>query len=213
MEIEYKWKLAPEEDVDVLLSDTFFDGIVFSKCTIQMNATYYDTLDKMFSTLKGALRLRKENANSVCCMKLLTKSDSNLKIRQEYEVNASSIKEGLKKLPLVGAPKEICNKALKEKLDELCKIVFIRDKYTFTYRINEETCTMELDFDTGKVFSNGKSSSINEIELEYINGQSELFHEFAQKMQRYFSLEVQTISKMAQAFALNNDQLWRYYYE
>jgi len=204
MEIEYKWKLDNEKDIDVFLSDTFFDGIDFSKCTIQMNATYYDTLDKMFSTLKGALRLRKENANSVCCMKLLTKSDSNLKIRQEYEIDASSIEEGLNKLPLVGAPKEICNKALKEKLDELCRIIFVRDKYTFTYKVNEETCTMELDFDIGEVFSNGKSSSINEIELEYINGQSKLFHEFANKMQQHFPLEVQTISKMAQAFALNN---------
>ena len=198
MEIEYKWNLSDEKDVERLIMAAAAAGSATGPNEVHMHATYYDTAKRDVYHMHGGLRIRRENAESVCCLKLTATSQGDCKTRREYEVDAADIREGLEKLPDAGAPREICEQLLANGPAPTCETAFVRRAYA----IAAESFAAELAIDTGELRRNGKTAPIHEIELEYESGSEDAFHAFAARLQDELGLSVQELSKLARAMAL-----------
>ncbi len=194
MEREYKWSIASEAQFHTIVSSDTVAPLVQSHETISMEATYYDTFDKQIEKAHGGLRLRRENNESIACLKLAPKLEYNgaLKSREEYECYAPDIRSGILNLPSFGAPQDFCDAILKADLMELGRTDFLREAYTIRYA----GCTCELAFDTGHISRRGRSAPICEIELEHKDGSTKDFHALAQLLQSTFALEPECRSKL-----------------
>lgn len=112
MEIEYKWELPGEAVLADLLSDATVAPMLGDARELNMHATYYDTANQDVSRMHGGLRVRRENDESVCCLKLATGGTDGCKTRREFEMAADDVIEGLRNLPSVGAPVDVCEMLL-----------------------------------------------------------------------------------------------------
>ena len=77
MEKEYKWRAD-----ELLLNRALLwasSRIGSQSRTIRMESSYFDTADGMLRNKKAALRLRRENERTVCCMKLRGEEESMLR--------------------------------------------------------------------------------------------------------------------------------------
>lgn len=200
MEREYKWSATDSAQFQSIVSSDTVAPLVQSHETISMEATYYDTFDKQIEKARGGLRLRRENNESVVCLKLSPQLeyDGALKSREEYECYAPDIRSGILNLPSFGAPQDFCDTILKSDLIELGRTDFIREAYTIRYA----GCTCELAFDTGRISRRGRRAPICEIELEHKNGSTEDFHALAQLLQTTFALEPERRSKLVRMLHL-----------
>ena len=69
MELEFKWDLPDAEVLESMRADPEIAALCIGQEDIAMDAVYYDTADGLFTGMRGALRLRRENDTTVCCMK------------------------------------------------------------------------------------------------------------------------------------------------
>ena len=107
MEHEYKWKI-PQETLTELAAALHEAPGRISQNMLSMSAVYYDTENGDVKKKNAALRLRRENGKSICCMKLTVKRKGAEALREEFEVPAANVQEGLEKLPESGAPRDLC---------------------------------------------------------------------------------------------------------
>ena len=198
MEIEYKWELPSEDVLAGLLSDAAIAPMLGEPCTLRMRATYYDTVAEDVRRMRGGLRIRQENDESVCCLKLAAQVSGACKARQEFEVSARDIADGLKRLPEMGAPADVCEMLFAAGLQPTCETDFMRREYVLAC----DDFTAALAIDTGEMRRQGRSAPIHELELEYLGGSEEAFHACATRMQERFGLETQPLSKLARAMVL-----------
>lgn len=198
MEIEYKWELPSEDVLAGLLTDAAIAPMFGDPHEIRMRATYYDTPAEDVHRMRGGLRIRQENDESVCCLKLAAQASGACKARQEFEVSARDIADGLKRLPEMGAPADVCEMLLAAGPQPTCETDFTRREYVLTC----DDFTAALAIDTGEMRRQGRSAPIHELELEYLGGSREVFHACATRMQERFGLETQPLSKLARAMVL-----------
>ncbi len=197
MEQEFKWDADPALQEAVLL--WALDRNAGRAKLIQMDARYYDTPDGILTAEKVALRLRQENAERVCCLKL--RGDAvrgGLHAHEEYECPASCIADGLNGLLRQGAPQALCQRLLTLPLEETCRVAFTR--YAVQLQIGEAKA--ELALDRGSLSANGNSAPLCEIELERKGGSERAFLALGGALAKQFDLQVQMLSKLARARAL-----------
>lgn len=198
MELEYKWDLPEAETIERMLICLVQAAAASVPQTIRMQATYYDTLSGDVHRMHGGLRMRRENDESVCCLKLETPSDDACKARQEYEVVANDIVEGLRLLKDVGAPADVCDSLAAQELVALCATDFMRREYDVT----ADGFAAKLAIDEGLMSRQGRRAPIAEMELEFVEGSEDDFHRCAQRLQEEYGLAVQPKSKLARAATL-----------
>ncbi len=198
MEIEYKWDLPDRQIVKKLLSNLDEQGAISAHREMSMHAIYYDTEQGDIANMRGGLRIRRENETSVCCLKLSAHAQENCKTRREYEVDAQDIVEGLTELPQIGAPRDICEQLLAGNPQPICETEFTRQAYTLEF----DTFNAELVLDEGEMRRLSRTAPIHEIELEYLSGSEEAFHDYADMLQDNYSLVTQSLSKLARAATL-----------
>ena len=198
MELEYKWKMPALEQEDMLSRLNALSPEVLSSGEHQMSAAYYDTDDHMFTRQHGALRLRVEDGKKICCVKRSKSSDGACTAREEYEVPADSVQEGLFKLCDSKLGLAFCMIVLNHKIIPLCRIDFQRTACQLRFSHQGETCEGELAVDRGSAAREDISVPISEVEFEFKGGSEDLFHRCAQQIQTLLSLEPQPLSKLAQ---------------
>ncbi len=198
MEIEYKWEMPDEATLVTLLDDATIAPMLGEQRELRMRATYYDTPDRDVYRLHGGLRVRCENDDSVCCLKLVASAEGACKARQEFEVKADDVLEGLCRLPEVGAPADICERLIAGNPQPTCETDFVRHERTLTCA----DFTAVFAVDIGEMRNRGRTAPIHEIELEYLDGSQDAFHAFARQMQGEFNLVIQPLSKLARAMTL-----------
>ncbi|MEI3377183.1 MAG: CYTH domain-containing protein [Coriobacteriales bacterium] len=198
MEIEYKWEMPDERTLGALLDDETIASALGEPRELHMRATYYDTANQDVYRLRGGLRVRRENDESVCCLKLAASADGACKARHEFEVRADDVIEGLRQLPTAGAPADICEMLIAGDPQPTCETDFTRREHTLTCA----DFTAALAIDVGEMRNHGRKAPIHEVELEHMVGSEEAFHAFARQMQEHFGLEAQPLSKLARAMAL-----------
>lgn len=187
MEIEAKFNITVDL-FEKIANDLFLENEKIYK----MNSIYYDTVDEFLSKNKCGLRLRRENDISVCCLKIHTKNEL---IREEYEVFASDIYEGIKKLD-----NSFLNTVDINTITESCKVNFIRHAYVY------ETSKFKAEFalDSGEILANNKKEPLLEMEIEYKSGDEHSFMEFINIFQNEYNLEIETKSKLLRGILLKN---------
>ena len=63
-----------------------------------MESTYYIDKYGILGKMKAGLRLRLENGEGVCCLKVSRRTEGSAKVREEYEVPAETIADGVVRL-------------------------------------------------------------------------------------------------------------------
>lgn len=197
MEREYKWLIPKESLCDFARFLHDAEGRI-SHSILQMAAVYYDTPDGLMHKIGGALRLRRENDRSVCCMKRTVRKEGAMALREEYETEAQSLREGLEKLPDAGAPRDFCILLMHQEFCELARTEFIRNCYLMEMRA-PAFFTAEFAFDVGALGGQGHMLPFEELELEFKSGDEDAFTAYAETIEKRFSLIPQKASKLARA--------------
>ncbi len=200
MEQEFKWR-CPEETM-------FFDILSAPQLPphgelhrIRMSARYYDTQDGTIRRLGGGLRLRQEDNDSICCLKLTAASshEGALKTREEYECSAPDIRTGLRRLPeQTGAPADLCLRLADAPIIELGRTTFVRQ----VVLLQHDRFEAELSLDLGQIVRGEQSVPIHEIELELQSGDPAAFLAFGEQLQDTCSLVPEPWSKLARMLRL-----------
>lgn len=197
MELEYKWQI-PQQSLAALAKKLHETEIRRVHRTLHMQAIYYDTPDSQVYKNGAALRIRRENDKSVCCMKRTVKKDGARALREEYEVEAETLKEGLARLPDAGAPRDLCLFLAAQDFLELGRTDFMRNCYLLEI---DECFTAELAVDVGSLGGAAHMQPFEELELEFKAGDSAAFSAYAEALAAEFSLIPQPLSKLARAIA------------
>ena len=198
MELEYKWKLPASGLKNIVDHLNTLSPEVISSEEYKMCSAYYDTDDRMFTKQHGALRLREENGKKICCVKRSKNASGACTAREEYEVPADSVQEGLFKLCDSKLGLAFCMIVLNRHIIQLCKIDFTRMAYLLRFSADGETCEGELAVDQGTAVREAHSVPISEVEFEFKSGSETLFHKCAEQIRALLSLEPQPLSKLAQ---------------
>lgn len=195
MEKEYKWRAD-----ELLLNRALLwasSRIGSQSRTIRMESSYFDTAGGMLRNKKAALRLRRENERTVCCMKLRSEEESadGLRAHEEYQCDAGTLEDGLRQLPEKGAPEALCGELLHAELKEICTVSFRR----CAVLLQEQDTVCELALDKGELRREGRSAPLCEIELEYVAGDEKAFHALAAELADQLDLVPENESKLARA--------------
>ena len=199
MEREYKW-LIPQETLSALAGTLHDAPGRLSHDTLHMAAVYYDTPDNLVLRSGGALRLRRENARTVCCMKRTLKKEGAQALREEYETEAETLAEGLQKLPDAGAPQELCALLSQQAFRELGRTDFVRNCYLLAIG-TPAAFTAEFAVDVGSLGAADNMQPFEELELELKSGDAAAFQAYAEQLERDYGLIPQQKSKLARAVA------------
>ena len=108
------------------------------------------------------------------------------------------LKEHQAGLPELGAPNDLCERALAADLQEICTVSFRR----CAVLLQEDDTVCEMALDEGELRHNGKSAPLCEIELEYVAGSEDTFHALAAELAQQLDLVIEPTSKLARAMAL-----------
>ena len=160
---------------------------------ISMETSYYDTPDLKLAMHHWTLRRRMENDVSVCTFKR-PRADGS---RGEWEVEAASIMEGVRKLCQAGADWELMGIA-SGGLMETCGARFTRLAATLEIPGGK----VELALDQGVLLGRGKELAFAEVEVELKEGADSVARDFAEALAEEFSLTEEPESKFARAMTL-----------
>ena len=160
---------------------------------ISMETTYYDTFDLKLAFHHWTLRRRMENGVSVCTFKRHHKDGG----RGEWEVECSSIMEGIMKLCQNGADWELM-RISSGGLVETCGARFTR----LARQIEVPGGKVELALDQGVLLGKGKELPFWEVEVELKEGSDEVAAVFAQALAAEFPLVPEPKSKFVRAMTL-----------
>ena len=183
-EYELKYAATPE-----ILSKIRLEYPNFK--TIQMETTYYDTMDGTLGRLHWTVRRRLENGVSVCTVKTNLPDGS----RGEWEVEAAEVAEALPRLVKMGAPEELLSHCAQGLLPT-CGARFTRK----AAMVNGGRS--ELALDSGVLLGGGKEEPLCEVEVEHKQGKDEETACFAKALAEKYGLVPQPKSKLARARAL-----------
>jgi inorganic triphosphatase YgiF len=200
MEREYKWK-ASAEIQRRMREDTQIADLCTACRELHMQAVYYETADGMLRREQAALRLRRENDSTVCCMKMGKRTVGTCTVREEYETEAADIRDGLRRLPAAGAPAALCEALLHAELRELAHNDFHRTALTLQFESDGAVCTAELALDGGQLGNADAEIAFTEAELEYKDGSTDAFCALAALIAERYALEPQPLSKLARAIS------------
>nr|WP_302666284.1 CYTH domain-containing protein [uncultured Agathobaculum sp.] len=197
MEKEYKWRANEGLLGQALLWAS--SRIGSQSRTLHMQSQYFDTADGFLRGQQAALRMRKENDRSVCCLKLRNENTPDgMRAHEEYECLAQTVAEGLAILPKKGAPLTLCAQALAAPLEMICTVNFRR----CAILLQQGNTVCELALDQGTLRHGDKTAPLCEIELEYVAGSEEAFHALATELAEHLSLVPEPESKLARAMKL-----------
>ncbi len=160
---------------------------------IAMETTYFDTPDGALSARKITLRLRKENAQTICTLKTPLPDGS----RGEWECQATDILDGLSQLIANGAPAQIGRLAALG-LAPVCGARFTR----LATEVATADGTAELALDSGILLGGGREMALCEVEVELKTGSDEAVLALAQALVQRFGLVPENKSKFRRAMAL-----------
>lgn len=157
---------------------------------ISMETSYYDTPDLKLAMHHWTLRRRMENDVSVCTFKR-PRADGS---RGEWEVEAASIMEGVRKLCQAGADWELMRIA-SGGLMETCGARFTRLAATLEIPGGK----VELALDQGVLLGRGKELPFAEVEVELKDGSEDSAARFASSLARQFGLTPEPEAKAVRA--------------
>ena len=170
MEIELKLKFMEDDGAKEFLNDEEIMKNAIDFKEIAIKAEYLDTYDGILNKNLLALRKRKEGNKLFATVKSMGTQENGLSRREEYNIEINRLSNDIisefSNLPIG----EDIKKILEGK--ELITIVstnYIRNKFN----LKMYGCVTEIAVDKGEIIANGLRESINEVEIEYLEGDEE----------------------------------------
>jgi len=181
-------RMAEDERVRGYLMTDFRDA--------DMDAVYYDTVDGALEQRQWAYRIRREGALSVACCKAAESKDGAVFSRREWQVPGEPPETALLRLVETGAPEALLS--FGELLPQ-CAIVFTRRFAPL--RLSDDTHA-EMAIDSGCLTAGDKQEDFWELELELLSGNLAEMREFAEYLEKKYTLAAEHLSKYARALRL-----------
>lgn len=196
MEIELKLApVKPDTGKAILENEPFYTSDIR---TVKMDAEYYDTPDRDLKKHGVSLRLRKENAESVCCLKI-RQSDIS---RHEFEENALSIETGISAL----CKRPDIPESIKQLISTSSLVCLFSSHYTRLFRLAQSgASTIEITYDRGYLKQGSRSCGISETELELKDGDENDLKALCAYLQAKYTLSLSLSTKAGRAAALTKD--------
>ena len=184
--------------------------------TIHMESSYFDTADGMLTRKhQAALRLRRENERSVCCMKLRGTDSARTVMRahEEYQCEAVRSQDGLRSLPEQGRTRsDLCERTAEQREPAGNLHGFVPPLRgaaaggaipCASWRSTRASCVARVE-----------SAPLCEIELEYVAGSEGTFHALAAELAQQLDLVVDADQQAGESdgavnFALQDRLLYR----
>lgn len=163
--------------------------------TISMETTYFDTPAGEVTRRRWTLRLRRENEKTICTLKTPAKGPG----RQEYEVEAPSLEEGIPQLLAQGAPEEL---AALTGFVPVCGAKFTRR----CALVREGQSVVELAVDQGELLGGSRRAPLLEVEAELKQGSQEDLMRYGSELCKKAFLVPQPRSKFQRAYGLYQEE-------
>lgn len=192
MGVEYEWKLKASAQVQ----EELYQKIEGNWQKMNMETTYYDTVDGRLSGLHYTLRCRRENDISVCTIK--TPSDDGG--RGEWEVEESNIIQAIQKLCKLGGPENLLE-LTKDGVRAICGAKFVRR----FCQIDIGAAIVELALDQGVLTGGSRELPLCEVEIELKEGSKESAATFAMHLAKKYGLCPEKKSKFRRALDLTKE--------
>lgn len=187
IEFELKFRATPESQ------EKIWQASVGEAAEYEMQTTYYDTPSGALSARWCTLRCRKENAVSVCTLKLPAEGGG----RKELEVFCDSIEQALLELCKLAELPEL-PKILQEGVLPVCGARFKRRAKTVVLPQG----TVELALDRGVLTGGGRELPLCEVEVELKSGSREAAVMYATQLALAYGLQPEKNSKFHRAKCL-----------
>lgn len=169
-----------------------------------MESVYYGD-DKGVLRRRGcALRLRRENGRPVVCLKIRSGQSGMAEVRQEYEVEAESIGEGVKRLLELDGMSSEGAEALGEAggLFPVCGNSFTRTEAEYS----KGGLVFVLSYDVGEYFRGDIRAPLGELELELKEGDPSELNALCERLMERHDLTLCHTSKYQRAMELGEDE-------
>lgn len=194
-ELEVKYALRDPAQLEKILRE-----LQVQWQPITMESIYYDTADGALSARKWTLRLRRENGETVVCMKTPGTVVDGAYRRGEWELCCGSPEAAIDQLVALGAPAELQTLTAGQPLQILCGAEFVRRAALVTL----PEATLELAADSGVLTGGGRSVPLCELEVEHKSGDPEATLAYAAALAERFGLQPEPKSKFQRALALTH---------
>ncbi len=189
MGLEYERKYAADENTLQKIHASFSEPSYI----LQMETTYYDTVDSALSRQKITLRRRFENGVSVCTLK----TPAGIIGRGEFQTEADSIESAIPVLCQLSGFDWL--KTLAQKgLVRVCGAKFTR----IARKIPFGSSLLEVALDQGVLSGGGKELPLYEVEVELLSGFPKDADLYGALLSAKFSLQEETKSKFRRAMDL-----------
>lgn len=165
-----------------------------------MESTYYIDKYGILGKMKAGLRLRTENGEGVCCLKVSRRTEGSAKVREEYEVPAETIADGVMRLcGLEALPDELRAVLEGADLSPVCGCSFTRTEADY----DDGQLKFVLSYDIGEYIKGDLRAPLGEIEMELKEGSVEALNTLCDRLRAKYSLPVGLQGKYTTAMLLD----------
>lgn len=198
-EIELKLLLSKEDLTKMLRLDFMVQAVRSeSKKVRRLVSTYYDTQELTLTQHGIAYRVRdKGDGTFEATVKTQKKSSGGLSERMELNLpltQPAPVLDGFKALGLGFELSELAQQGV--------QALFTVDVQRTTYIIDYKNSVSELAIDKGAIFCGEKQDSIDEVEIELLEGDVSDLLELKEKIAAQVMLQAEERSKFARGLAL-----------
>ena len=200
VEIELKLLLS-KSDLEKLLASDLVKNVVRAGSEKQRNlvSSYYDTADLALKKNGIAYRVRdKGDGTFEATIKTDKKSSSGLSERLELNLPLTENAAVLEGFAELGLGYELTDLAPHNGVEKLFTVDVVRT----TYLLDLDGAVVELAIDNGKIFAAGGEDTIDEVELELVEGKVEAMLLFAEQIEKLVPVHREERSKFARGLAL-----------
>lgn len=200
MEIELKYILENEEDVEKIFSDEYIKSIADDNSEEEddYRAVYYDTEDRRFYREGMAFRLRKEGRRCFATLKWNGSSESGFHQREEINIPVSGGIDADEPTVEVFRQSHMIDQLRKlqgnRRLIPVMEMNFRRRQV----RLDTGKSICELSADVGEIICGEKRAPILELEVELYSGSREDMEALGKRIAERFSLKPGEKSKFRQ---------------
>lgn len=204
MELEIKLSPVTAAQASKVFGDPRISPFLGEAVRRDMESVYYGDGKGLLRQLGCALRLRSENGRPVACLKIRSGQSGMAEVRQEYEVEAKDIDDGVKKLLELEDMSPEGAAALRE-LDGLfpaCGNSFTRTEAQY----DQGGLSFILSYDIGEYFKGDLRAPLGELELELREGDPAALNALCRALCDSHGLTVCHVSKYQRAMELGEDE-------
>ncbi|WP_286234972.1 inorganic triphosphatase [Thalassotalea sediminis] len=197
-EVELKYLILSEDastKIEQLLSN---HHISYEYNVRRLHNCYFDTPDLQLRQLDFGLRIRQYETHLEHTIKTAGKVIGGLHQRPEYNVNDSRNFPELTLFPTDIWPDQVNVGLIQSALTSLFSTNFERE----TWLVEMSGSKVEIALDQGEILSDGRSTVINELELELVEGEMSALYEIASILFTGLSLRAGIHSKAARGYRL-----------